>query len=432
MLHANVSQTKEPLGKRSLKLGQTSSSRPDQSRSSLTPSSASRASSMTSLLGSTRKRKLPDDDSGGASVEKSKKPKTRSMPFFNQIPKGQQLKLLNISRKTFNMYVLAVEKFEQWARVNRRSLGSHKSVDEAMCLFLRHLCESGESMTHGTYAVFGWIKLRSRIHLDTRHQLPFSRDALKGWKSHFPGHSRTGVDLVLWDLIALGALDKGYTMCAAAIIIQGDAYLRPGELFDLTHKHLVHPSGSRLRNIWGVVIGLLELGRPTKAGEYDDVVIFNTAGRIDVNAVVRRLASRKLADGTCLFSPLTFDKYGKQLAESAQAVGLGHLHLTPHCLRHSGASHDAYHHIRDIHEIQTRGRWKAAKSVSRYKRPGRMLLSQSQVAQSVWRKAIQARAQVIDRLSKKLFWHGEHRHDIFHLFHVALPKLFSKYLRAMG
>ena len=111
-----------------------------------------------------------------------------------------------------------------------------------MCLFLRELCEQGEPMSYGSYAVFGWIKIRSTFHLEAKHQLPFSREALKGWKSRFPGHTKTGVDLVLWDLIALKALDRGFPLCAAAILIQGDAYLRPCELFDMTQQHLVTPT----------------------------------------------------------------------------------------------------------------------------------------------------------------------------------------------
>ena len=143
---------------------------------------------------------------------------------------------------------------------------------------------------------------------------------------------------------------------------------------------------------------MLEHGKPTKAGEYDDVVLFNSPGRTDVNEVIQILSRRRLEPGSGLFSPLTFDQYGKLIRDCSHDAKLGHLHLTPHCLRHSGASHDSYHHLRDIKEIQARGRWKALKSVSRYKRPGRMLLSQSSVSPSIWKEAQCARAHVLQRL----------------------------------
>ena len=40
--------------------------------------------------------------------------------------------------------------------------------------------------------------------------------------------------------------------------------------------------------------------------------------------------------------------------------------------RHSGASLDASRRLRSIEEIQKRGRWKTARSVSRYERGGRL------------------------------------------------------------
>ena len=395
MLRSNVTQQVAPLGSNLKKFGQqkrdTRGARPAQC-------SQSQSSWMPSPLASIRKRKHLGDKNVGDGTGSYKRRQSKCLDSLQHVPTSQRLKMLKVSRKTYDLYLKAVEQFEVWAKSQRRSLVSHRSADETMSMYLFDLCEKGEPMSHGTYALFGWIKLRSQVHLDSRQQMPFSREALKGWRSHFPGHSRTGVDLVLWDLVALHAIHKGYMLCAAGILIQGDGYLRPCELFDLTPQHLIKPPGSRLTGIWGAVIGLLESGKPTKAGEYDDVVLFDSKGRTDVNEVVRRLFRRSLSSETSILSPLTYEQYGRQLAEAAKSAGLGHLHLTPHCLRHSGASHDAYHKIRGICEIQSRGRWKAAKSVARYKRPGRMLLSQSQVSAAIWKKAVRARSQVLQLL----------------------------------
>ena len=49
------------------------------------------------------------------------------------------------------------------------------------------------------------------------------------------------------------------------------------------------------------------------------------------------------------------------------------LHLTPHMLRHGGAS-EAYHRgKRTLKEIQVRGRWRAFESVRRYQKQGQLL-----------------------------------------------------------
>ena len=284
----------------------------------------------------------------------------------------------------------------------KKSLRSHKSVDLAMSEYLQFLCLNGESITAGSYTVFGWILIRSEEHLDNRMQLPFSRQALKGWKARFPGHSRTGVDLSIWDLVALTACEQGHLLSGAAMVIQGDAYLRPSEVFAITRDHLVPPSAARTRGIWGVIVGLLEDGIPTKAGDFDDVVLFDTKNRSDVNTVIASLARRSSSKTRCIFHPLTVEPYGKHIKAACDSLGLSNLHLTPHCLRHSGASHDAYHALRDFSTIQSRGRWKAKESVRRYRRPGRMLLTQKQVSKKIWKAASSARPKLINLLLKSL------------------------------
>ena len=73
-----------------------------------------------------------------------------------------------------------------------------------------------------------------------------------------------------------------------------------------------------------------------------------------------------------------------------------------------GPSHDAYYELRDVKQIQMRGRWKAIESVRRYRKPGRMLLSHKEVPKSVWQRAVKARQfvipAVVDFLKKNKTW----------------------------
>ena len=148
-----------------------------------------------------------------------------------------------------------------------------------------------------------------------------------------------------------------------------------------------------------VVVGLSEDGMPSKSGEFDECVFADTSERSDVNQILAWLKSYCLSPTTSIFHPLTLAQYEDQIKKAACLVKLGSLRLTPHMLRHSGASHDAFYSIRSIREIQVRGRWKAAASVARYKKPGRMLLSQAEVSKSVWREADLARPKVLSSLS---------------------------------
>ena len=249
--------------------------------------------------------------------------------------------------------------------------------------------------------VHGWILLKSTEHMDPRQQLPFAKQSLKGWKSRYPGKTRTGVDLCLWDLVGLECARSGALMTAMAVLVQGDAYLRPSEVFAITKQHLIPPRAARTKNTWGVIIGLLESGKPTKAKDYDDVVLFDTPSRSDVNIVVSKLGKRRIQETDCIFSPLTYSQYLKDLQAAIASLKLEFLGLSPHSLRHSGASHDSYHGVRDAKSIQTRGRWKAAESVRRYKRPGRMLLTQKDVSKATWNAATRARPQLISMIQKQ-------------------------------
>eukprot|EP00438_Fugacium_kawagutii_P017101 Skav204591 [mRNA] locus=scaffold672:132020:137458:- [translate_table: standard] len=330
----------------------------------------------------------------------SRKRTKRSLNVPVAVPASRALRVAKISSRTQNLYLQAVSRFEEWAKAQRRRLTSHRQTDEVMSCYLQHLCTDGASITEGSYVVFGWILFRSQEHMDSKFQLPFARMALKGWRSRFPPKSRTGIDMSIWDVVALHCVQQGDWLTACGILIQGDAYLRPSELFSLTKQHLVPPSASRTKAIWGVIIGLLELGKPTKAGEYDDVVLFDTPGRSDINMIISSLSKRKISDSDSLLSPLGQVQYGRNIQVALQQLGLKHLGLSPHSLRHSGASSDSFNAVRDAKDIQTRGRWKCSDSVKRYKKPGRMMLNQKKVPQAVWSRAKHARAEAIPAILK--------------------------------
>ena len=49
---------------------------------------------------------------------------------------------------------------------------------------------------------------------------------------------------------------------------------------------------------------------------------------------------------------------------------VAHLKLTPHSVRHGGASADVFLEARGIDEVQSRGRWALPSGCARYKKPG--------------------------------------------------------------
>ena len=146
------------------------------------------------------------------------------------------------------------------------------------------------------------------------------------------------------------------------------------------------------------MVGLSDDGQPAKNGEFDECVFLDTAARSDVNQLVAWLVKRAKSNNDLLLGSLSLEQYEKQIKKAAAFAQLDHLKLCPHMLRHSGASHDAFHKIRNLKDIQVRGRWKAIQSVNRYRKPGLMLLRQSAVSADTWRQADESRQLVLSHL----------------------------------
>lgn len=358
----------------------------------------SQSSSNQSFSGSTPKQKRPVEDSNVGPCRKSRR-KSQACELPVSVPSNRTLQCSKVKPQTLKSYHEAVQQFLTWASSNRKRVNNHQSVDESISEYIHYLCWEGYSITFASYAVFGYIMLQSPSdwHMTDKSKLPVSRMALKGWRSRFPGKTRTGVDLVLWDLVALCAAQRGFFLTAFGILIQGDSYLRPSELITLQKSQLLPPR--RQQTCWGIVVGLSEQGVPAKNGEFDECVFLDTPSRIDINSLLTTMIRRSSVAEKSVFSGLTLEKYEKQITIAAEDAGLSQLRLCPHMLRHSGASHDSYHKLRNIKDIQVRGRWKALVSVARYRKPGLMLLAQSAVKPSVWKRADAARSQVIRLLS---------------------------------
>ena len=268
------------------------------------------------------------------------------------VPPHKRLRASKVKPATLKLYHNAVVEFERWALERALNLGSHQEIDEAMVDFLHELCEDSRNISDANYAIFGNILLRSSFHTQERDQLPFAKQAMKGWRARFPAKKRTGVDLRFWGLRALHCVRLGFIGSACATLIQGDSYLRPNEVLSIRRDCVVPPSSSTLSEIWGVVICPFEEGAPAKSGEFDDTILFDTKERIDVNVIVKCLYKTSCGHDY-LFGNLSCRDYVSHIKKASEHAGLGHLKLTPH-VGHSGASTDCFRKIRDFNEIQER------------------------------------------------------------------------------
>ena len=251
------------------------------------------------------------------------------------------------------------------------------------------------SIVNARSTVFGFIMLKMDSHQPERMLLSQSKAALKGWSSRFPVHSRAGVDLQIWDAIAWQCILDRDPLVAAAILLQGDTYMRPNEILNVQANSVLRPAKSRAR-CWGMVVGNRDLENPTKTGLYDDCILLDSPGRSDLGVVMKYLTARCERADSHLFQQLTLHAYNKAIKKACDTLNLEKLRLTPHNLRHSGPSTDAYYKARSLSAIQQRGRWASISSVLRYNKPGRMLLLHQLVPQNIWNKAKKNRTDCIE------------------------------------
>ena len=132
-----------------------------------------------------------------------------------------------------------------------------------------------------------------------------------------------------------------------------------------------------------------------RTGSFDDCILLDSIDRQDLSLVLKFLYNNCTDQTDRLFGELSLSAYNTAIKSASIRLGLQQLRLTPHVLRHSGPSSDCYHKTRSIVEIQQRGRWLAASSVARYKKPGRMLLLHQKIPDAIWKQTTAARKKAL-------------------------------------
>ena len=80
------------------------------------------------------------------------------------------------------------------------------------------------------------------------------------------------------------------------------------------------------------------------------------------------------------------DQLRRHFLQAAADVKVIGLQPTLYSLRHGGASHDRATGARDLLEIQGRGQWRAASSLRRYEKSGRLSIELEKLAPAVLRQ----------------------------------------------
>ena len=246
-----------------------------------------------SKRGTSRKGSTPSSARPGSSCGQK-----RDLSIPIPVPEHKRLRASQVKPVTLGRYLQAVTELEQWAADHRKSLGP-AHADRSICVFLHDLCEQGRSIVDARSTVYGFILLRCDSSWPEKFLLSQSKAAIKGWCSRFPVHSRAAVDLQVWDVIAWKCWQNNCKLASAAILLQGDLYLRPCEVRGLRKHSVIKPVSAR-STYWGVVLAQQEEGVPTKTGTFDDCVLLDTVCRSDLHLVLKWLYNQALNDDALL------------------------------------------------------------------------------------------------------------------------------------
>ena len=313
------------------------------------------------------------------------------------------LRLSTVKPATLAAYRGAVEEFASWCLTHALPLQTLKQVDHALTLYFTSLYLDGEGAAKARYARFGYILLRTSLDGDKAHSLPESRKALQGFATLDPGVTREPLpECVVYDMIVFFLKNVGLDVAVCALL-QYDTYARPSEALCLVPADFSGPApaaGASFRASWCVNLANAERGLARKNGECDDAVRIGSPGREWIKDVVGKYLRLCKAD-VPLFN-LDLAAYERAFRRAAKALRLGALKPTPHSLRHSGPSNDAWAKTRSLAEIQARGGWKVPKSVSRYEKHGMLLRQLARLDTSQQKRARSSAASLGMLLVKAL------------------------------
>ncbi len=217
-----------------------------------------------------------------------------------------------------------------------------------------------------------YYAVRYQLNIDER-RLPLPAAARVGYMRHTKSHGREPVTweetlLVAHEILTGARRPALQAVAAASALLQFDLGCRPGDLPKVRVGDVSVPQpGVAAMDKFLITLFPSTREATDKVNAQDDTVaVSQFAHRAGLAQVVRALIHRRKASDQLL--PLTQAAFKEELKDACLRLGLPA--STPHQLRHGAASMDAMMGV-DTEEIRRRHRWSSAKSIARYRQPGR-------------------------------------------------------------
>jgi integrase len=262
-----------------------------------------------------------------------------------------------IQGSTYNDYFLSLNQFYEW--VSRKGYGSikgAKKLDKFLSKYFHYLYFKGYGVSRAS-SLFCSILF---FYPQYRSSLPISYQAWRGWKKMEPSRHKPALSMELVVLIA-AVLARDYDFRLALIVLLSfDCYLRPKEAISLQCNDLFI-----IRRSVADGVSSSRLAIRIKRGKRDSnaTIYINNPAISDLISFFFRSHHLSLASSE-KFLGISYSFYLSSFNSVISSLGLSDS-VRPHCMRHSGATHDFLHGV-EFARIRERGRWATDKTLRSY------------------------------------------------------------------
>ena len=259
---------------------------------------------------------------------------------------------------------------------------SDDTIELAALDYLDHIFLLELPIDAGTKFMAALAARWARLHRPARSgRLPRLRRALQGFGRLNPASTRLPIPMVLVHALA-AVLTPHYYEAALLLLLAADAYLRPGEVVDLSTDSVI-PAQNWLGQGYAMVTLLLHpaaSGQMSKMHCFDDSVVLDSKSAPWLAPLVVKLAQQR-GPGVPLFQ-FTAADMNKLIVAALMTLGLQDWDVTLYAMRHAGPSHDHLMKLRPLEEIQRRGRWASMKSCRRYEKSSQIMSQLNKIPKS--------------------------------------------------
>ncbi|CAK0838221.1 unnamed protein product, partial [Prorocentrum cordatum] len=286
---------------------------------------------------------------------------------FEELPPGQTyLEAHSAKAATRARYQTHVGELVAYADKISAPPGADAEVDDCIARWMNDEFRAGRRAWRGESMLASAMFVFPAFSRNGWRKLPRAFRCLKGWRTFSPPMSRRPLPWPMWAALALQLMRMGFGLAAVAVLVMVEAYLRPSELLSLQRRSLLPPARGGLAR-WSLLLFPSRTGvARSKTGEADDTVVMGSTRTPWLDHVFEHLSQ---GPGEERIFPWDYSQFYQMFVQAASALGYK---MAPCQGRHSGISIDRAHRERSQDECMKRGRWRAAKSVARYEKAGRV------------------------------------------------------------